>query len=82
MMGDQYLTGSLIQGLGLGRQAGTSLSTITSQDLIDNIEAVRNNNTIRQRCQRVSELIQNEKISGVDHVIRWMMKEQVETRKE
>jgi hypothetical protein len=80
MMGDQYLTGSLIQGLGLGRQAGMSLSTITSQDLIDTIEAVRNSNTIRQRCQRVSELIQNEKISGVDHVIRWMMKEQVETR--
>jgi hypothetical protein len=77
LMGDQFLTGSLVQGLGLGRQAcRSSLNDMTSQELADAVRTVQASPRIAQRCQRVAALIQQEPTSGADRVVNWIMEDQ------
>ena len=74
-MGDQFLTGSLAQGLGLGRQAGVSLNTLTAEQLVDAIQKVQANSGIFDRCKRVVELIRSEKSTGVERLANWIIEQ-------
>ncbi|KAL3924775.1 MAG: hypothetical protein SGILL_000839 [Bacillariaceae sp.] len=76
VMGDQFLTGSLVQGLGLGRQAGTSLNTLTAGELVDAVRKVRGNQRVFERCRRVGKRIRGENFTGAERLSSWIVEQE------
>lgn len=85
-MGDQYVNAGLVQGLGLGRQACSSLNRLTSAELVTALRDVlpggddgttaadgeRSGDRIRERCRRVAERIRSEPRTGAQRLADWL----------
>jgi hypothetical protein len=68
-----FLDGSLVQGLELGLQAGSSLSTLTADEMVHEIRALQESETIIRRFWRVGEIIQIEGRTGTEQLANLVM---------